>query len=98
MYLGAVVTEQLLSIHSEFTSRLAGQVTGVRPYYLPGNWVPHCTLAYGLSIAAIPGAVEVCSRFTLPLITQIKEISLVEVPKHREVLTWELAADPRGAN
>jgi 2'-5' RNA ligase len=98
VYLGAVVTEQLLFVHSEFTRHFAGLMTGVRPYYLPGNWVPHCTLAYGLSITAIPPAVEVCSRCTLPLMTQIKEISLVEVPKHREVLTCELATGPREAN
>ena len=95
VYFGAVVTEHLLSIHSEYTRLLAPLVTGVRPYYLPGSWVPHCTLACGLSMAAIPAVVEVCSRFTLPLIAQVGEISLVEFPGHREVLTCELPRGPR---
>jgi 2'-5' RNA ligase len=95
VYFGAVVTEQLLSLHGEFTKRFAGLVTGIRLYYLPENWIPHCSLAYGLSIAAIPTAVEVCSRFTLPLIAQVSEIALVENPKHREVLTCKLVGDPR---
>jgi 2'-5' RNA ligase len=91
VYFGGVVTGQLLSIHGEFARHFAPLMMGARPYYLPGNWVPHCTLACGLSVAAIPVAIEVCSRFTLPLIAQVGEISLVEIPKHREVLTCELA-------
>ncbi len=27
---------------------LAGQPVEHWPYYLPGNWVPHCTMAEGL--------------------------------------------------
>ena len=95
VFLGTVVTEQLLSVHREFQTRFSGLMSGVRPYYLPGNWVPHCTLAYGLSVDAIPAAVEVCSQCTFSLIGQVREIGLVEVPKHREVLTCELGADPR---
>jgi len=95
VFLGAVVTEQLLSVHREFQTRFSGLMSGLRPYYLAGNWVPHCTLAYGLSVDAIPASVEVCSQCAFPLITQVKEIGLVEVPKHREVLTRELAKGPR---
>ena len=90
VYLGAVVTDQLLSVHREFQNRFANLMTGVRPYYLPGNWIPHCTLAYGLSMEAIPTAIEVCSRVTFPISATVAEISLVEVPKHREVLTHVL--------
>ncbi len=90
VYLGAVVTDQLLSIHREFQTRFANLMTGARPYYMPGNWIPHCTLAYGLAIEAIPSAVEISARVTLPVNTTVTEISLVEVPKHREVLTQVL--------
>jgi len=96
IFLGAVVTEQLFSVHREFQTQFSKLMSGVRPYYLPGNWVPHCTLAYGLFVDAIPAAVEVCSRFTFPVTAQIKAISLVEVPKHRDVLTCELEGDSRG--
>ena len=95
VYFGAVVTGQLLSIHGEFTRHFAPLMMGIRPYYLPGSWVPHCTLAYGLSLAAIPAVVEVCSRSILPIIAQVKEIGLVEIPKHRDVLTCELTGDSR---
>jgi 2'-5' RNA ligase len=92
VYFGAVAAEQLLSVHREFHHRFAGPMTGVSPYYLPGNWIPHCTLGYGLSLDAIPAAVAVCSRAMLPIAAQVKEISLVEFPGHREVVTCRLAA------
>ncbi len=92
VYFGTVVTEHLLSVHSEYTKLFAPLVSGVRPYYLPGSWVPHCTLACGLSMDAIPTAVEVCSRIVLPILAQVTQIALVEIPKHREVLTLDLAA------
>jgi 2'-5' RNA ligase len=95
VYFGAVVTGQLLSIHGEFTRHFAPLMMGIRPYYLPGSWVPHCTLAYGLSLTAIPAAVEACSRSILPITAEVKEIGLVEIPKHRDVLTCELARNPR---
>jgi len=91
VYFGAVVTGQLLSVHGEFTRHFTPLMMGVRPYYLPGSWVPHCTLAHGLSLAAIPAAVEVCSRSTLPITAEVKEIGLVQIPKHQEVLTCALA-------
>jgi len=87
VYFGAVVTEQLLSVHREFHNRFAALMAKVGSYYLPGNWVPHCTLGCGLSLDAIPTAVGVCSRAMLPIAAQVAEISLVEFPGHREVLT-----------
>jgi 2'-5' RNA ligase len=95
VYFGAVVTGQLLTIHGEYTRLFAPLVTAARPYYLPGSWVPHCTLACGLSAVAIPATVEVCSRSMLPINAEVKEIGLVEFPGHREVLTCELASGPR---
>jgi|SRR5579862_123940 len=92
VYFGGVVTEDLLSIHREFQTRFAKLMTGVRPYYLSGNWIPHCTLGYGLSLDAIPAAVKVCLQATLPINAQVTQISLVEIPKHRDVLVNDLSA------
>src|SRR6266404_4659908 len=35
VYFGAVVTEQLLSLHGEFTKRFGSLMSNARPYYLP---------------------------------------------------------------
>jgi 2'-5' RNA ligase len=49
LFLGVPVTAELLAFHAEVHAALAGQPVEHWPYYLPGNWVPHCTLAEGLS-------------------------------------------------
>jgi len=92
VFFAPVVTAQLLSVHDDFASRFTGLVAGPSPLCPPGRWVPHCTLAFDIAHDAIPSAVAVCSQAPLSFAAKMKEIGLVEVPKHREVVTYELAA------
>ena len=48
LVLSAVVDGELLAVHSAVHDVLAGQVRAPSAYYLPGSWVPHCTLATGI--------------------------------------------------
>ena len=47
LFLGVVATAELLAFHAEVHAALAGQPVIHWPHYLPGSWVPHCTLAEG---------------------------------------------------
>ncbi|CCH27709.1 2'-5' RNA ligase family protein [Actinosynnema sp. NPDC047251] len=47
LHLGAVVDSELLAVHSAIHDVLAGRVKNPSAYYLPGTWVPHCTLLHG---------------------------------------------------
>lgn len=49
LFLATVVTQDLLTLHTQVHDALADQPVMHWPYYLPGRWVPHCTLAQGLS-------------------------------------------------
>lgn len=49
LMLGAVVDTELLAVHSAIHDVLAGRVQSPQAYYLPGSWVPHCTLAMGVT-------------------------------------------------
>jgi 2'-5' RNA ligase len=51
LFLSVPVTAELLAFHAEVHAGLAGQSVEHWPYYQPGNWVPHCTLAEGLGQA-----------------------------------------------
>ncbi|MEU7532039.1 2'-5' RNA ligase family protein [Saccharothrix sp. NPDC042600] len=53
LQLGAVVDGELLAVHSAIHDVLAGRVKDPQAYYLPGNWVPHCTLAHGVDDEAL---------------------------------------------
>jgi 2'-5' RNA ligase len=48
LFLAPTVTADLLTFHTQVHAVLADQPIQHWPYYLPGNWVPHCTLAQGL--------------------------------------------------
>jgi 2'-5' RNA ligase len=48
LFLGVQVTAELLAFHAGAHAALAGQPIRQWAYYLPGNWIPHCTLAEGL--------------------------------------------------
>lgn len=49
LLIGAVVDTELLAVHSAVHDVLAGKVTNPSAYYFPGGWVPHCTLAQGIT-------------------------------------------------
>ena len=51
LMLAAVVDTELLAVHSAIHDILAGRVKQPSAYYLPGSWVPHCTLAEGIEPA-----------------------------------------------
>lgn len=48
LLLAAVVDAELLAVHSAVHDVLAKKVRQPSAYYLPGSWVPHCTLAHGV--------------------------------------------------
>ena len=79
VYWGATATKQLLDLHTKFHEIFKKYAKEQREYYTVGQWVPHCTLAFGLSEDQIAEAVSVCRQMGLPVSTEVKEIGLVEV-------------------
>lgn len=51
LVLTSVVDTELLAVHSAVHDVLAKRVKDPAAYYLPGSWIPHCTLAEGLEPA-----------------------------------------------
>ena len=45
LFLGAVADTELLAVHSAVHDALAGKVRDPFAQYLPGAWVPHCSLS-----------------------------------------------------
>lgn len=79
VFLGVTVTEALLSVHAAFHKIFQKHAGEQREYYTVGQWVPHCTLAFGLSETQIVEAVTVCRRIVLPTSTKVSEIGVVKV-------------------
>lgn len=79
VYLGATVSAQLLKVHTAFHEIFKKYAKEQREYYTVGQWVPHCTLAFGLSEHQITEAITVCRRIELPVSTEVIGIGLVEI-------------------
>ena len=79
VYWGATATTQLLSLHTAFHEIFKKHAKEQREYYTIGQWVPHCTLAFGLSERQIAEAVTLCRQMDLPVSTEIIGIGLVKV-------------------
>ena len=79
VFLGVTVTEELLSVHAAFHEILKKHAEDQREYYTVGQWVPHCTLAFGLSEHQIAETVTICRQIVLPASTEVREIGVVEV-------------------
>jgi len=63
LFLGAVVTGGLLALHARVHQALAGQPVTHSPYYLPGQWTPHCTLAQDLTGGQLAAAIQLLHRY-----------------------------------
>lgn len=62
LYLSVVPTLRLLHLHRTLHVRLAGAGVESGRLYLPDAWVPHCTLAQGLTHEQVPVAVQAIKR------------------------------------
>ncbi|HSK96297.1 MAG TPA: 2'-5' RNA ligase family protein [Euzebyales bacterium] len=62
LYLAVVPTLRLLRLHREVHARLMGAGVETDRHYLPDVWVPHCTLAEGLTQEQVTTAVGAVKR------------------------------------
>lgn len=77
LFLAPTPTEALLRHHRAFHSTLGAAAIGLNPYYRPDAWLPHCTLAAGLTPSQMALALEVCMRTFQPLEITCHQVALV---------------------
>jgi 2'-5' RNA ligase len=78
VFLAPVVTRPLLDLHARFHAALRPVAGDGWPYYRPGAWVPHCTLAFETPPERIPAAVDLCRRAALPPAARLDAVGIVE--------------------
>ncbi|KJK42452.1 hypothetical protein UK23_37175 [Lentzea aerocolonigenes] len=77
LMLAAVVDAELLAVHSAIHDVLASNVKNPSAYYLPGNWVPHCTLVHGVDDDAVKAAFAKVFPVE-PIRAKVREVSIVD--------------------
>ncbi|MDA1194608.1 MAG: 2'-5' RNA ligase family protein [Planctomycetota bacterium] len=81
LYLAPVPTRGLLELHAGFHERFSALDQPVGAHYFPGTWVPHVTLAMGLSDADLARAIALVRQSQLPIEGQLDRLELVEFQK-----------------
>lgn len=77
LMLAAVVDAELLAVHSAVHDVLAGRVRAPSAYYLPGSWVPHCTLAQGIEPAQVAAGFAALYPVE-PIKARVSEVAVVD--------------------
>lgn len=90
VYLAPVVTPTLLALHARFHARLAPLATPSNAYYLPGNWMPHCTVGFELPADKIGQAVTLCQQANVFHAVTLTTIRLIEFRPVRPIFTYHL--------
>lgn len=90
VFLGVTATAELLAFHDEFYRGFHQFANGFRQYYVPGHWVPHCTLADGLPCDMVPQAIDVCQVTHLPLTFYVIEMGVLQFPPGNELFSYKL--------
>jgi 2'-5' RNA ligase len=92
VYLGVIVTEPFRKIHEALSVSWDGAAENTWEHYAKEKWVPHCTLAHGLSTAKIREAIGISLRTPLPLIGTVDTLTIVESTATGEII--ELVRHP----
>ena len=92
VYLGPVTTAELLELHTSFHHLFHDAEASCSEFYLPGKWVPHCTLAIGVPKHKTPLAVSFLQGQKLPLRVRVKGLALVEFPPVKTLCAFQLKA------
>jgi 2'-5' RNA ligase len=77
LMLSAVVDSELLAVHSAVHDALAGKVKNPSAYYLPGTWVPHCTLAQGITDEQIVAGIAALHPVE-PIRAKVRQVAIVD--------------------
>jgi 2'-5' RNA ligase len=78
LWLGAVVDTEVLAVHHAVHDVLAGAVKQPSAYFLPGSWVPHCTLAQDLSAAQLAAGMTALHPVA-PVRARVVEVGITDV-------------------
>ncbi|MFI7130207.1 2'-5' RNA ligase family protein [Nonomuraea sp. NPDC050153] len=77
LFAGVTATAELLAFHKSVHLALPGHQVKHWPHYLPGNWVPHCTLAVALDRAELSKAMNVMHGYE-PMVATVSGIGITE--------------------
>ena len=96
LFLSPAASGALLSAHAALHRVMAAVPVHSDPYYLPGNWVRHCTVAQEVEMDAMARAFDACRRSFRPISGVVRELGLVRFRPIQPLYALALATTPSG--
>lgn len=79
-------TLRLLETQQDVTSLLADHGSGAtEPWYKPGDWTPHCTLAVDLEPSELSKAFDLCQGHKRPIEGVVNRVGIIKNPEEIEL-------------
>jgi 2'-5' RNA ligase len=91
LFMSPTVTEELLKVHMKFNNTFSEYRKDMWNYYLPGAWVPHCTLVIDMPKNNLPLAMECILENYQPFNAQVEEIGIVEFRPVKQLSSFKLS-------
>lgn len=91
LYLSVVMTDPLWTLHQDVAELVLEHGARSSPYYQPGRWTPHCTLAVNLTPETMLDAISACQSVPFPLVARATHVGVIENPSEVEMLALPLA-------
>jgi 2'-5' RNA ligase len=93
VYLGPTPSVHLLELHRAFHKSLSAAGIVSNGYYLPDQWVPHCTTATDLTPGQMARAVRICVEIFQPIEVTCAEIGVVSFRPVKSIATFPLSLE-----
>jgi len=84
IFLAPTVTENLLSLHSAHHHHFERFNGSANSLYLPGKWIPHCTVANQLESDDLARVFQYCFSEVNPIFGKIEAVALIELKEEDE--------------
>jgi 2'-5' RNA ligase len=92
IFLAPTTSRVLVDVQEQMIQRLGQSGAQVEPYWIPGSWVPHCTLAAGIPRERVASGLGVIYDAFRPIACELTQVSLVDVSLGETCYAFELRA------
>lgn len=84
VFLAPTVTSGLLAVQDVLFREVVRHARIPSEHYIPGKWVPHCSLGINLPRSITQQAVDYCLQLELPIEAQIVSLGLLEMVSQQQ--------------
>jgi 2'-5' RNA ligase len=89
VFASPLVTKELLDFHKDLQARLANEGKNPWELYIPGQWVPHCTLSLGYKIENQAEIIRICQTMSLPMDVRAVQLGVVNFKPVKDLFNYD---------